>query len=53
MTATIITINLGMFISCFLIDSGGKITLIIPLYYVAVTYQVLTKNLFSLNGFDD
>ena len=28
---------------------GGKITSITPLYRPCTTYQVLTKNLFSLN----
>ena len=39
-----------MFISWFLIDFGGKITVINPLGHAPATYQVLTKNLFSLNA---
>ena len=48
-----ITIILDIFIFGFLIDFGRKITLIIPLCRVHAAYQVLTKNLFSLNGFGD
>ena len=42
MTATIITINLDMFISWFLIDFGGKITVINPPRCTRTAYQVLT-----------
>jgi len=33
-----------------MIDYGRKITFIVPLCPTASTYQVLTENLFSLNG---
>lgn len=33
-----------------MIDYGCKITFLIPLSPPPATYQVLTKNLFSLNG---
>ena len=53
MTATITMIILDIFIFWFLIDFGGKITVINPLGHAPATYQVLTKNLFSLNGGED